>query len=66
MKTSVRLLQLLTGSTLLASVGFTFAGTWSDDFSENVLGSDWCGDRAYFSILKAEMRPPAGYPEHSP
>ena len=51
MKTSVRLLQLLTGSILLASISFAFAGTWSDDFSGSVLGSDWRGDWTYFSIL---------------
>ena len=55
MKTSVRLLQLLTGSILLASISFAFAGTWSDDFSGSVLGSDWRGDRTYFSILDGAL-----------
>jgi hypothetical protein len=55
MRTSVRLLQLLTGAGLLASTSLTFAGTWSDDFSENALGSDWRGDRAYFSILDGAL-----------
>jgi hypothetical protein len=55
MKTSARLLQLLTGSVLLASTSFTLAGTWSDDFSGSVLGSDWRGDRAYFSILDGAL-----------
>jgi hypothetical protein len=55
MTTSVRLLQLLTGSMLLASTSFTFAGTWSDAFSGSVLGSDWRGDRAYFSILDGAL-----------
>jgi hypothetical protein len=51
MKASVRLLQLLTGSILLAATSFTFAGTWSDHFSSSALGSDWRGDRTFFSIL---------------
>jgi hypothetical protein len=55
MKTSVRLQQLLTGSILLASTSFTFAGTWSDAFSGSVLGSDWRGDRAYFSIMDGAL-----------
>jgi hypothetical protein len=55
MKTSVPLLQLLTGSILLASTSFASAGTWSDDFSGSVLGSDWRGDRAYFSILDGAL-----------
>jgi hypothetical protein len=38
------------GSVLLASTSFTFAGTWSDDFSGSVLGSDWSGDRGYCFI----------------
>jgi hypothetical protein len=55
MKTSARLLQLLAGSILLASTSVTFAGTWSDHFSGSVLGSDWRGDRAYFSILDGAL-----------
>ncbi len=55
MKTAVRLLQLLTGSILLASTSFAFAGTWSDDFSGSVLGSDWRGDRIYFAILDGAL-----------
>jgi hypothetical protein len=55
MKTSVRWVQLLTGSILLASTSFTFAGTWSDHFSGSILGSDWQGDRTYFSILDGAL-----------
>jgi hypothetical protein len=55
MKTLMRLWQLLTASILLASTSFTFAGTWSDSFSGSVLGSDWRGDRAYFSILDGAL-----------
>jgi hypothetical protein len=55
MNTSARLLQLLAGSILLASASVTFAGTWSDHFSVSVLGSDWRGDRAYFSILDGAL-----------
>jgi hypothetical protein len=55
MNTSVRSVQLLTGSILLASTSFTCAGTWSDHFSGSVLGSDWLGDRIYFSILDSAL-----------
>ena len=55
MKALVRFLHLLTGAALLASTALTFAGTWSDDFSESALGSDWRGDRAYFSILDGAL-----------
>ena len=55
MKTAVRFLRLLTGSIFLASTSFAFAGTWSDDFSGSVLGSDWRGDRTYFSILDGAL-----------
>lgn len=51
----MRLLQLLTGVILLASASLTFAGKWSDDLSENALGSDWRGDRVYFSILDGAL-----------
>ncbi|MCX6922080.1 MAG: hypothetical protein NT154_02500 [Verrucomicrobia bacterium] len=56
MKTSVRLLQLLTGSIFLASTPFTFAGTWTDHFSQGILGSDWQGDRDYFSIVEGLLQ----------
>lgn len=55
MKTSVRLVQLLTGPILLASTSFTFAGTWSDHFSASILGSDWQGDRSYFAIVDGAL-----------
>ncbi len=55
MKASVRLLQLLTGSILLAPISFTFAGTWADSFSGSVLGPDWRGERAWFSILDGTL-----------
>ncbi len=56
MKPTLRLLQLLTGSILLASNSLTFAGTWSDHFSEDVLGADWQGDRDYFSIVDGALK----------
>jgi hypothetical protein len=55
MNASMRFLRLLTGSVLLASTSFTFAGTWADQFSGSVLGSDWRGDRTYFSILDGAL-----------
>jgi hypothetical protein len=54
MNTSVRWLQLA-GFILLVSTSFTFAGTWSDHFSGSVFGSDWRGDRDYFSILDGAL-----------
>ncbi len=32
-----------------------FAGTWSDHFSGNTLGSDWQGDRSYFSVSNGAL-----------
>jgi hypothetical protein len=55
MKTSLRWLRLLGGLVLLAANSLTFAGTWSDHFSRGVLGSDWQGDRNYFSILDGAL-----------
>jgi hypothetical protein len=51
-----KILPMLFGSILLASSGLTFAGTWSDHFSENVLGADWQGDRDYFSIVDGTLK----------
>jgi len=56
MKPRLELLRLLTASILLASNSCTFAGTWSDPFSENVLGSDWQGDRDYFSMVDGALK----------
>lgn len=56
MKPKLRLLQMLTGSILLAANSLTLAGTWSDHFSQTVLGSDWQGDRAYFSIVDGALK----------
>jgi hypothetical protein len=56
MKRTLRLLGMLTGSILLAANSLTFAGTWSDPFSENVLGSDWQGDRDYFSFVDGALK----------
>ena len=55
MAPSLRLLELLTGSMVLASSSLTIAGTWSDHFSGSALGSDWQGDRDYFSILDGAL-----------
>ena len=56
MDPTLRVLRLLTGSILLASNSLTSAGTWSDHFSQNVLGSDWQGDRDFFSIVDAALQ----------
>jgi hypothetical protein len=55
MKSSVRWLLWLTGTLLLASASIAFAGTWSDQFTESSLGSDWQGDRAYFSATNGHL-----------
>jgi hypothetical protein len=55
MKPTLQLLRMLAGSILLASNCSMFAGTWADHFSENVLGSDWQGDRDYFSIVDGAL-----------
>lgn len=55
MKTSVQFLRLLSGSILLVSTSFTFGGTWSDHFSGSLLGSDWEGDRDFFSVLNGTL-----------
>ena len=52
----LRLLPLLTG---LGFLGWNFpasAGTWSDHFSQDVLGTDWQGDRDYFSIVDGTLK----------
>jgi hypothetical protein len=38
---------------LMASVAF--AGTWSDDFSANVIGPQWRGDRDHFAIFEGAL-----------
>jgi len=53
MKPRVRF--FLAASLFLASAGSTCGGTWSDHFSGSVLGSDWQGDRDYFSILDGAL-----------
>jgi hypothetical protein len=54
-KPALRLLRLLTGSSFLGWGFLAAAGTWSDHFSQNVLGSDWQGDRDYFSIVDGAL-----------
>jgi hypothetical protein len=44
-------LLLLNVLTLLA-----FAGGWSDDFSQEVLGPEWRGDMDYFSIVNGALK----------
>jgi hypothetical protein len=39
-----------------------FAGTWSDHFSESVLGADWRGDRDYFSIRTNALSGQSAFP----
>lgn len=55
MKPSPRLLRLLAGLSLLGASSLTSAGTWSDHFSGNALGSDWQGDRDYFSVTNGAL-----------
>ena len=55
MKTSLRFLRLLTGSVLLAATSLSFAGTWSDRFSGSALGSEWQGDREFFSTVDGNL-----------
>jgi hypothetical protein len=56
MKPARRLLRLLVVSGFFGWSFLAVAGTWSDDFSENTLGSDWQGDRDYFSILDGSLK----------
>jgi hypothetical protein len=56
MKPSFRVLRPLTASFFLASSSLTFAGTWADHFSQGFIGSDWQGDRDYFSIVDGALR----------
>ncbi len=55
MKPRVQLLWLLSSSLVLASSPVAFSGTWTDDFSGGNLGSDWQGDRQYFSIVDGAL-----------
>lgn len=55
MKPSLRCLRLLNSVILLATTSLALGGTWSDHFSESVLGSDWRGDRTFFSILDGTL-----------
>jgi hypothetical protein len=55
MKKSIRGLRLLSGFVLLAWISSTFAGTWVDHFAGSELGSDWRGDRAYFSLVDGSL-----------
>ena len=56
MKPARRLLRLLTAAGLLGWSFLAAAGTWSDHFSQTVLGSDWQGDRDYFSIVNGTLK----------
>ncbi len=51
-----RLRRLLTGSAFLGCSFLVAAGTWSDQFSQSVLGSDWQGDREAFSIVAGALK----------
>ncbi len=55
MKPSPRWLRLLAGLVLLGANSLSLAGTWSDDFSGSALGSDWQGDRDYFSVSNSAL-----------
>ncbi len=56
MKPARRLLRLLSVSGFLGWGFLAGAGTWSDDFSGNILGSDWQGNRDYFSLLDGTLK----------
>ncbi len=56
MKPARRWLQLLVVSGFLGWGLLAAAGTWSDDFSGNIVGSDWQGDRDYFSIVEGSLK----------
>ncbi len=56
MKPARQMLRLLVVSGFCGASGLGIAGTWSDDFSGNILGSDWQGDREYFSILDGSLK----------
>jgi hypothetical protein len=47
---------------VLASIPLTFAGTWSDDFSGNFLGSEWRGNRNDFSISNGSLSGQSAWP----
>lgn len=49
------MLRLLTASGFVGWSSLAAAGTWSDHFSESALGTDWQGDRDYFSILDGNL-----------
>jgi len=55
MKPSLRYSRLLAALMLLGLSPSTFAGTWSDHFTGNLLGSDWRGDRDYFSVTNGAL-----------
>jgi hypothetical protein len=54
-KSWIRLWPLVTGGFLLTSSSLMSAGTWADHFSGGTLGSDWQGDRDFFSILDGTL-----------
>ncbi len=55
MKSSVQLVISLIASGLWAAASSSVAGTWSDDFTGSALGSEWQGDRNFFSILDGTL-----------
>ncbi len=56
MKPARQWLRLVTISGLLGWGFVAVGGTWSDDFSANILGSDWQGDRDSFSIIDGALK----------
>ncbi len=50
------MLRLLSVSSFCGWCFLAVAGTWSDDFSANILGSDWYGDRDSFSIVDGTLK----------
>src|SRR5438132_2671783 len=54
-------LSVLIGMTVAGT-----AGTWADNFSQNVLGSEWQGDRDHFSIVDGALNGVSAYPLISP
>ncbi len=49
-------MELLTGLGVLGWCFLAGAGTWVDHFSQTVLGSDWQGDRDFFSIIDGTLK----------
>lgn len=49
-------MRVLTFSAFLGWNFLAAAGTWSDDFSGNILGAEWRGDRTSFYIIEGTLK----------